>query len=311
MPHVTFIHGLANKPPKDILLEQWLGYLAGSDGSGLDLKAAGVSCNMVYWADVLYKEPEPVDSPGEEIPADAAAGDDRDPGPDLSWEATLPPEERQLIDTMRASLEERAKEIRTEEASLSASERAIPLPKFMERRLMEWLLRDAHHYLYDSVSEPRPGERFRVQKELRDRFVEKVEEGNQVSGPHVVISHSMGTMIAYDCLNRVAETPKVDALITLGSPLGLSEVQDGWGKDWSKKTAFPKDRVPQDAWLNLFDRLDIVCAVDPKLANDYRLDDDKVIRDQRIRNNGAWRHSVSEYLARTRLRSALEELLGL
>lgn len=311
MPHVTFIHGLANKPPEDILLQQWLSALAGSDGSGLDLAAAGVSSNMVYWADVLYKEPEPADSLGEEIPADAAAGDDRDPGPNTAWQAQLPAEERQLVNDMRAKLEAKAQQIRAQEAALSASERAIPLPKFMERKLMEWLLRDAHHYLYNAASEPRPGERFQVQKELRDRFIEALEEGDKASGPHVVVSHSMGTMIAYDCLNRVAGTPKVDALITLGSPLGLSEVQDGWGNQWSAKNAFPKDRVPKDGWLNLYDRLDIVSAADPKLANDYRLDNDKVVQDKRIRNNGSWRHAVREYLGRTQLRSALKKLLKL
>ena len=38
MPHVTFIHGISNKPPKDKLLEDWEAYLA-LGGLDLHLKA--------------------------------------------------------------------------------------------------------------------------------------------------------------------------------------------------------------------------------------------------------------------------------
>src|SRR5689334_17228756 len=55
--HVTFVHGIANKPPKDALLEQWR--VALLDNEGVDLEAMGVTCSMVYWADLLYAEPLP------------------------------------------------------------------------------------------------------------------------------------------------------------------------------------------------------------------------------------------------------------
>ena len=61
MPHVTFVHGLANKPPQDALLETWLGALKGRFGGGLDLAGAGVTSEMVYWADVLYPKPAAID----------------------------------------------------------------------------------------------------------------------------------------------------------------------------------------------------------------------------------------------------------
>src|SRR5215210_8568644 len=55
--HVTFIHGIANKPPADVLLEQWR--IALLDNDGVDLEARGVTSSMVYWADLLYAEPLP------------------------------------------------------------------------------------------------------------------------------------------------------------------------------------------------------------------------------------------------------------
>ena len=57
MPHVTFVHGIANKPSNDVLLRIWRDSLA-RDG-GLDLGAEGVTSEMVYWADVMYEAPVP------------------------------------------------------------------------------------------------------------------------------------------------------------------------------------------------------------------------------------------------------------
>ena len=55
MPHITCIHGLLNKPPKEVLLQIWRDALK---EKGLDLDAAGVTSSMVYWADVMYEEPK-------------------------------------------------------------------------------------------------------------------------------------------------------------------------------------------------------------------------------------------------------------
>ena len=54
MPHVTFVHGLANKPSAEDLHNVWRRAIL--DG-GLDLAGDGVTTEMVYWADVLYDAP--------------------------------------------------------------------------------------------------------------------------------------------------------------------------------------------------------------------------------------------------------------
>jgi hypothetical protein len=46
--HVTFIHGIGNKPEPDVLLEQWR--VALLDDDGVDLDGMGVTSSMVYWA---------------------------------------------------------------------------------------------------------------------------------------------------------------------------------------------------------------------------------------------------------------------
>ncbi|MEH6726333.1 MAG: hypothetical protein V7703_09250, partial [Hyphomicrobiales bacterium] len=56
MAHLTFIHGISNKPAADELHRIWRGALLRA-ASPLDLDAEGVTSEMVYWADVLYAEP--------------------------------------------------------------------------------------------------------------------------------------------------------------------------------------------------------------------------------------------------------------
>ena len=74
MPHVTFIHGIANKPAHERLLTIWRQSLAENDG--LDLGARGITSSMVYWADLMYEKPADEgsahESTGEEVATDAA-----------------------------------------------------------------------------------------------------------------------------------------------------------------------------------------------------------------------------------------------
>jgi hypothetical protein len=52
MAHVTFIHGISNKPPADELLRIWRDAL-GNAADPLPLGDLGVTSTMVYWADLL------------------------------------------------------------------------------------------------------------------------------------------------------------------------------------------------------------------------------------------------------------------
>jgi pimeloyl-ACP methyl ester carboxylesterase len=141
-------------------------------------------------------------------------------------------------------------------------------------------------------------------------MISALAQGAEKPGPHVVISHSMGTVIAYDCLKRVADCPRVDALMTIGSPLGLDEVQDKLQPGWSREDGFPSATL-KDRWVNVFDRLDVVAAFDPEISNDYRKGGDRVIDDLNEQNWGTWRHNISNYLAGAELRGKLQQMLEL
>jgi hypothetical protein len=57
MAHVTFIHGIANKPPPAALLRIWREALANA-ADPLPLGDLGVSSDLVYWADLMYDKPD-------------------------------------------------------------------------------------------------------------------------------------------------------------------------------------------------------------------------------------------------------------
>jgi pimeloyl-ACP methyl ester carboxylesterase len=185
----------------------------------------------------------------------------------------------------------------------------VPLPWFLKKRIMNAFLRDVHHYLFDVEYSPSGGTPVRIQQTIRQRFVDAVCN-KAVTRPHIVVSHSMGTVIAYDCLKRVGACANVDGLITIGSPLGLDEIQDKLRPEWSRANGFPREKVAKQ-WINIFDRLDPVCGFDPSLANDYRESDAGVIKDIAVVNDGAWRHSATKYLRQPAFRESLRGMLEL
>lgn len=328
MPHVTFIHGLANKPEAESLHRIWRRALARGAG-GLDLGSSGVTSSMVYWADVLYAAPDPNvadhESTAERTAEQVDGGGDAEiPIGDTEAERTYLAAARarmtRLSDAEIAAAkaaEQASPPVRPAAGTIAARPPAgmaptlerIPLPWWIKERIMKAYIRDAYLYLFDKRFSPRPGVSYEVRQEIRRRFLAALRHP-QVTHPHVVVSHSMGTMVAYDCLKRVPASATVDALITLGSPLGVDEVQDKYKPEWSRADGFPGARLGRD-WVNIFDRLDVVCGADPALANDFRAANVRRIVDTQVRNDGAWRHSVVKYLARSETRQALGRALGL
>jgi hypothetical protein len=310
MAHVTFIHGISNKPAANELLKIWRRSLADSGDDPLPLGSLGVSSSLVYWADVMYAAPDP------DVSAHEGVLENTPSAVDGSGNAPLPTpvsaESAAFIESLRHQLTDLS------DADIATASQApvangtkglerVPLPWFLKKPIMAAFLRDVHHYLFDVESTPRPGESYRVQDEIRRRTVDLLKQAS--SRPHVVVCHSMGTVIAYDCLKRVADCPEVDGLITLGSPLGLDELQDKLRPGWSRDDGFPVQKVKGD-WVNVFDRLDVVCGLDPNLHNDYRRSKGEVVKDVVVENGGAWRHSATKYYRQAKLRQELRRMLG-
>lgn len=312
MAHVTFIHGIANKPPADDLIRIWRRAMADA-AEPLSLSDLGVTSSQVYWADLLYGKPEEDLTAYEGVLENTAAAVDG--GGDVSPPTPRTEEEANFIEGLREKMTTIPQvQLDVDEpppvpADPQGTLERIPLPWFIKKRFMNAYLRDVHHYLFDVEFAPAGGSPVHVQQTIRKRFVDVVCS-QDVSRPHVVVSHSMGTVIAYDCLKRVAPCAALDGFITIGSPLGLDEIQDKLSPEWTRADGFPTSKVA-GRWINLFDRLDPVCGFDPELANDYRRGGAATVEDVVVQNTGIWRHSATKYLRQPKFCRSLRSLLGL
>ena len=182
MPHVTFIHGIANKPAQDKLLEIWLRALA-ADTNPLALGSEGITSTMVYWADVLYEKPDEnvaaYESTGlyESVGADITLTD-RDV--DMSWREEITGQEKVWTDTLAAKLASDPlvnDDAEPPESEIGTQFERVPLPWWLKRRLMKAHLRDVHHYLFNIEYSPRTEATYRVQEEIRTRTIAALKEG--------------------------------------------------------------------------------------------------------------------------------------
>lgn len=307
MAYLVFIHGLSNKPEHDYLHKLWIRKF---EHEGFSLSGNSIDSRMVYWANVLYPSAD----------TDLAAYESALSGDEVLGEAheavtlaldRLPPEEREFVQRLSAKVGMTADNL--DPATLPKEEREklrferIPLPAWLRNRLMAKFVRDAHLYFFNKEFTPRANETFRVRDELRKRFMDAVRGVKAEGRPLVVVSHSMGTIIAYDCLMHEDGCPEIDGMITIGSPLGLDEVQDFFPK-WTRENGFPSAKL-RGPWVNVFDRLDLVAGADPEIANDYQQDGKRVIEDLEEPNWGEWRHSISKYFAGKKLRARIAKLI--
>jgi hypothetical protein len=308
MPHVTFIHGIANKPPAADLLRIRREALANASDP-LPLSDLGVTSELVYWANLMYERPDDNVAAHEGVLENTPEAVDGGGGAAPPVPKTA--EEAEFLERMRKRMTALSDAEIAGAPPVPANPQGtlerIPLPWFIKKRVMNAFLRDVHHYLFDVEFAPPGGTPVPIQRTIRQRFVDGLR-APMCTRPHVVVSHSMGTVIAYDCLKRVPECSGVDALITLGSPLGLDEIQDKLQPGWSRNAGFPSATV-SGGWVNVFDRLDPVCGFDPELANDFRKSGAATVEDIAVQNDGAWRHSITKYLRQPRVCHAMRQML--
>ena len=117
-------------------------------------------------------------------------------------------------------------------------------------------------------------------------------------GPTVIVSHSLGTVIAYWSLVEHVPNADVPLLITAGSPLGLNTI---------KKRLPQPLRIPHGVqrWLNVTDQEDIV-ALHPRLDQDTFIPGIENVDDI---ENGDDPHAIERYLSDARVARAIHAAL--
>lgn len=304
---IVFIHGIGNKPLPKILKCQWDEALFGFN--------LGERSRLAYWVNRLfYPIPEKGTCKSPDITLDGETPNAGSSGgmsvrsiadPSFGMEPLLPEAaeskmERAVMTRLAKELLDATGEPRGSVSAADYRTRVLPLPKplreFITRRITKAFLKDVHEYLFDEAR----------RRAMRESLLTRLRTGG---GPFVVIAHSQGSMIAYDALCGLDPAEyDIPLFVTIGSPLGLTEVQD------RLKTFTNQNRLAVPAvvkrWINVADPLDPVCA-DKKLASDYKANGSVAVEDVMTWNADSPRspHSGTGYLKLSVVRKTVLETI--
>jgi hypothetical protein len=287
-PTVIYVHGAGNKPPADDLKRAWDLDLFGHD--------MGQRTRMAYYADLLHTTPSATGADActqEQALAAlvlAAGAAEAAPGEAPSRDAAellagLTPRGQQLALSLSMSIAAQAvSRPPTVQESLEA---ILPLPgslrRLLLRQLLQQLFPDADAYFFTDKRQP-----------IRERLRQALNA--VVGGPVVVVGHSLGTVIAYDVLSEASFAASVvPLLVTLGSPLGYTEIQDVVTRPLRLPT-------PVQLWANFADPLDLV-ALDTSLADEFQ--GAPRIIDALVDNPSSNNHAACGYLRASSVRSTV------
>lgn len=117
----------------------------------------------------------------------------------------------------------------------------------------------------------------------------------------VVVSHSLGTVVAYDLLRSAAGPPPAGFLVTAGSPLGLPAVHRNLVRGGGAPVVPLTGRGGQARWLNVYDVRDVVALIHP-LRDVFR--PAAAVRDV-VTHNPTGPHSIRDYLSDPDVASAI------
>lgn len=257
---IIFVHGIGNKPIQSVLKCQW-------DNALFDFDL-GERSRLAYWVNREFY-PDPTTDTCQS--GDTVKLEDEPTGRSLSIRShlatvTLNDEVAVLTDDQRQQrlLLSIARKMQATAAgprpggarARGVSGKVLPfegLRDWVTRKLTRAFLRDVNDYFF--VPERREA--------MRRSVLERIEAGG---GPFVVIGHSQGSMVAYDVLQSLPADTDVPLFVTIGSPLGITEVQDQVKRLTSQRTLAVPACVRE--WLNVADALDPV-ALDKDLSDEF------------------------------------------
>jgi hypothetical protein len=274
MNQVVFIHGLGGKPPEEPYLQEWIQSLT-RDNPNLKLMPGVTNYSMIYWADLRgqiapqkeYGTKQIVN--GLATPQRRALETKSDKGININWYHRL---FDWIIDRIFYRLD-------------------ILMP-----HLLDWLVDDIYNYFYHKSNREAIGHRF---DKIMLAAYARIEPGDKL----ILISHSMGTIIAMDRLQTWSH--KIDLHVTMGSPLGMEWIQSKLGR--------PKYPWYVQRWLNVFDDEDPVSIVDQHLRDDFP-NADSPISDIQVPTNHNQKgevdhHHWNGYLGSKALRMAIDDTI--
>lgn len=247
------IHGLGNKPPKN-LLERWWERAMIEGLKKNKYKTDLPKHEMVYWADILYEKPlnqfeKDKESPYylEEIYVKPSK--------------ELPAENHDTRKKIIAFVNRQLNRIfLNEDFSLNYS--------FITDAILSKYFQDLETY-YKEENIVDEESTTKTKDLIRDRLLKVLEKYKNDN--ILLIAHSMGSIVAFDVLTFLADKINIHTLITIGSPLGLPIVVSKIAAEQRHKLNGQNFMITPEGvrenWFNFSDILD-------KVALNYELSDD-------------------------------------
>ena len=312
---IVGIHGLANKPERDVLEDWWKKSIREGLAKNCGKQNAQFDFKMVYWADLLHSCTQHQDS--------ALDFDDHynnepyreaDPGALRPYESGWWEGVRtwglgivgQGMDRLRRAVRTDAVDDWVLGKIKAVRDLDLYYDKDRKLRDSEGQMREAREVLMDV---------------LKKRLLSL--KGQRI----MLIAHSMGSIIAYDVLRDIGREEEnrdfeLAHFVTIGSPLGLSTVKKNVYKERKDYSAVPlrTPTVVRERWVNYADRHDPV-ALDQRLRNDYgpnerdvqvQVEDDIIHNDYIPSPEGERKpHKSYGYLRTPEISEHIREFLGL
>lgn len=286
---LLFVHGIAQQAYSEAQLKAiWIDHLL---DHGLDPgKLAAAEPEMAYYGDLLHQWSDGL-RPAATAMGGAVADDE------LGFLAAALDELAEAEQLPNAEIEAAVTDIAVAEGAAAIEQsswlgrRAVAIVNLLERkaplsgRVFARVVRQAHVYLANPA----------CRSEIDERVGSRLQGGD-----YVIVSHSLGTVVCFLLLREAAaqgRTIDVPLFVTLGSPLGIAEVQRWVKGDFA---------VPANVatWQNFYDKGDPV-TLGRSLASSFS----STISDTVVNNSTPNAHSIAGYLDDRGLIDALDRVL--
>ena len=298
---VIGIHGMGNKPPREVLRQWWLDSLyEGLNESGIPRHS--FRFELVYWAHHLHP-----------VPYDLVSNDKDDPlflrEPYVPSPGNPPPEPSRLRRKTLGFLEKILDKLLLKD-DLTVNYKSVT--DSIIRRYFEDL---ETYYSSDCVGEEHKD--CAARKVIRSDLIATLRKFRRYD--ILLIAHSMGTIVSYDVLSEGSQGVGVHTYVTMGSPLGLPVmisrfVQERRKVDQSIATVTTPPTVLRH-WYNLSDLEDRV-AFNYDLGDDYGPNtygveaDDKIVYNDYEVDGAPNHHKVYGYLRTKEMAAILHSFLA-
>ena len=248
------IHGLGNKPPKQLLEHWWkLAMVEGLKSN--NYKTDLTKFEMVYWADIIHEK------------ALSESEDDINSPLFIDEKYTKAPDNFQIEDhsTRLKVIDFLGRQLNriflNEDLSLNYS--------VIADTIVSKYFKDLEIY-YTENPIPGKNEKYLPKDLIRERLLKVLEKYKNED--IMLISHSMGSIIAFDVMTFLAPHIKINTFITIGSPLGLPIVIHKIASEQNKRHAEVNHMITPPCitkkWFNFSDILDKV-AFNYKLSGNF------------------------------------------